>query len=354
MTRIRLKGLNVRRKRLADGRLVEYWNIKGIPDSRLPGKPGSAEFMARYTALMTTAKPRVEAELLGLLNAYQKSADFKGLAASTRDSYVLHIREIEKNFADFPLAALDDPQSRAMFLQWRDEIAERTPRTADLRVKVLARVLAWSKGRGLIKTNPLERIGLMHRANRSEFIWRMEDETAFYTHAPQHLHLPLLLALWTGQRRADLLRLTWGQYDGETLRLTQQKTGRRIVITVGAPLRAVLDARQGGKKPGETILVNSKGAAWTDYGFSASWRKACVVAGVTGLTFHDLRGTAVTRLAVAGATEQMIAQITGHSTQNVRSIMDVHYLSRDPALGKEAIRRLEESGKFPTVFPTRA
>jgi integrase len=43
--------------------------------------------------------------------------------------------------------------------------------------------------------------------------------------------------------------------------------------------------------------------------------------GVVGVTFHDLRGTAVTRLALMGCTEIQIAAITGHSLRDVRSIL---------------------------------
>jgi hypothetical protein len=60
-----------------------------------------------------------------------------------------------------------------------------------------------------------------------------------------------------------------------------------------------------------------------------------------GITFHDLRGTAVTRLAIVGCSVPEIATITGHSLRDVNSILDSNYLSRDPALGESAIRKLE-------------
>ncbi len=60
-----------------------------------------------------------------------------------------------------------------------------------------------------------------------------------------------------------------------------------------------------------------------------------------GVTFNDLRGTATTRLALAGCTEAEIATITGHSLGDVRSILDAHYLHRDPRLAEAAIRKLE-------------
>lgn len=54
-------------------------------------------------------------------------------------------------------------------------------------------------------------------------------------------------------------------------------------------------------------------------------REALQKAEVSGLTFHDLRGTAITKLARAGATVQEIASVTGH-TLDVSIILDRHYL----------------------------
>jgi integrase len=209
---------------------------------------------------------------------------------------------------------------------------------------VLARVLSWSFGRGLISANPCERGGRLYRGSRSENIWTKADEALFLERAPAHLHLPLLLALWSGQRQADLLRLPWSAYDGTHIRLRQSKGGQRITIPVGAPLKVALDAAP---KRSPIILTNSEGKPWTSDGFRASWRKACAAAGVRGLTFHDLRGTAVTRLAIAGCTEAEIATITGHSLRSVRAILDTHHLARDPALGESAIRKLEKGTKSP-------
>jgi Cytochrome C assembly protein len=89
-------------------------------------------------------------------------------------------------------------------------------------------------------------------------------------------------------------------------------------------------------KQSPMILVNSEGRPWTPDGFRASWGKACKRAKIEGVTFSDLRGTAVTRLALVGCSESEIATITGHSIRDVRSILDAHYLHRDQALAERA------------------
>jgi len=256
-----------------------------------------------------------------------------------------------KMAGDFPLSALTDKRTRGIFKAWRERLAITSRRQADYAWVVLARVLSWGMDRGLVAENPCARGGRLYRGSRAEKIWTEADEAAFLERAPSHLHLPLLLALWTGQRQGDLLRLPWSAYDGKHIRLRQSKGGARVVIRVGAPLKAALDAAP---RRSTIILTTSDGRPWTPDGFRASWGKACRKAGITGVTFHDLRGTAVTRLAIAECTEPEIATITGHSLRSVRAILDTHYLARDPALGDSAITKLETRTKIPDWPPDRS
>jgi integrase len=341
--RIRLKGLNSVSKILAGGVVVTYYYAwKGGP--RLTGEPGTPEFIASYHEAVSAKKSAPSGALLALLQAYQASSEFGGLRERTRSDYVKQIRQIEIAFGDMPVNALNARGVRAEFMAWRDQLGTRSRRQADYAWTVLARVLSWSKDRGLITENPCERGGRLYRGNRADKIWTADDEAAFYRTAPSHLHLPVLLALWTGQREGDLLRLTWSAYDGETIRLKQSKTGARVSIPVGAPLKAALETA---RRLSPVILLTSESKPWTPDGFRASFAKARARAGVVGVTFNDLRGTAVTRLALAGATEAEIATITGHSLRDVRSILDSNYLHRDPALGRAAIHKLERGTKIP-------
>jgi integrase len=304
----------------------------------LRGEPGTPEFVASYNEAVARKVVPAAGKLLSVLQGYQTSEDFLRLAPRSRSDYVGKIKIIEKAFGDFPLSAMTDVRTRGIFKSWRERLALSSRRQADYAWVVLARVLSWGMDRGLLAANPCARGGRLYRGSRAEKVWTAADEAAFLERAPAHLHLPLLLALWTGQRQGDLLRLPWSAYDGKHIRLRQSKGGVRVVIRVGAPLKAALDASP---KRSTIMLTTSDGTPWTPDGFRASWGKACAKAGVTGVTFHDLRGTAVTRLALAGCTEAEIATITGHSMRSVRAIIDTHYLARDPALGESAIAKLE-------------
>ncbi|WP_284423893.1 MULTISPECIES: tyrosine-type recombinase/integrase, partial [unclassified Bradyrhizobium] len=105
-------------------------------------------------------------------------------------------------------------------------------------------------------------------------------------------------------------------------------------------LKAALDAALKKERSAVTILVNSFGRPWTEDGFRTSWDKAFKKTSLKDLHFHDLRGTAVTRLALSGCSVPEIAAITGHSLKTVQEILDAHYLGGRLDLAESAIQKL--------------
>ena len=197
---VRLKGLNKVRKQLADGSTVTYhYAWKGGP--RLPGKPGSSEFIDAYNQSISEKSKQPEGVLLSILRSYQESQKFKDLAERTRRDYVRMIKKIEAEYGDFPIAALSDRRTRGEFLRWRDRMSDQSRRQADYALSVLALILAWAFDHGIVPCNPCERPGKVYRSTRVDSIWSEDDEKAFVDTAPEHLRLALALALWTAARR---------------------------------------------------------------------------------------------------------------------------------------------------------
>ena len=90
------------------------------------------------------------------------------------------------------------------------------------------------------------------------------------------------------------------------------------------------------------MLTNSYGRPWQGNSFRKAWGAVAAKASISELTFHDLRGTAVTRLSEADCTPQQIARFTGHSLRDVAAILD-RYLARTDKLASMALAKLERA-----------
>jgi integrase len=358
--RIRLKGINSITRKLADGTTRTYWYAwKGGPPLR--GELGSPEFIASYNEAVAKKVAPPTSNLLALLFRFQDSGEFQhGISPRTQRDYIKQIKRIERRFGDFPTKALDDPRAVDIFLKWRDQLAQTSLRQADYAYGTLARILSWAHKRRLITTNPCAKGGKLYHGTRVDKIWDDEQIARFLKTAPPYLRLAMLLAINTGQRQGDLLRLPWSAYDGKHIKLRQKKTGAYVPISVANELKTALDAAP---KQNPIILTNSEGKPWSESGFQGAWGKATMRAGIRGLTFHDLRGTAVVTLARAGCNEVEIYSITGHKPSDVQSILTAHYLPRDAEVADNAIAKLNrykmtaredqnEDKNLPTAFPT--
>ncbi|OSI66353.1 tyrosine-type recombinase/integrase [Bradyrhizobium canariense] len=343
-----LAGLATASKTLADGTKQKYYYAwRGGPLLKdADGKPlqlGDPQLVVAYAAAHAARKQPVIGTLFSLVAAFKLANEFTKRAPRTKKDYLRFLKMIEERFGTLPIAALEKPKARGLFKSWRDHIAEHHgDRQADYAWGVLARVLSVAKDRGTIAANVCERGGKLYAVDRAEVIWQPANIKAFGEAAPDELRFALVLALWTGQRQGDLIKLTWSQYDGTHLRIRQGKRKARVLLPVGAVLKAELD-RWRPDKPAGAILRNTRGAAWTSDGFRSSWDAIYKRAGLdtTDLRFNDLRGTAVTRLALAGCSVPQIAGFTGHSLKDVERILQAHYLGGKFELAEQAMAKLE-------------
>jgi integrase len=331
-----LRGVHQVKKRLADGTVQTYrYAWRGGP--RLASAPGTPEIVAEYAAAVTARRQRHTEDVAALVSEYRASSEYLTRRDRTRRDYGRYLRMIEEKFGDLPIAALADSRVRQDFKAWRDTMIA-TPRKADLLWAVLSRVMSVAKDNGRIAENPCLRGGKLYTADRSDAIWTEDMIATVRTHFPKHLRHVFILALETGQRQGDVLLLPWSAYDGNRIRMRQSKTRRRVSIPATAALKAEIATIP---RHGPIMLTSTDKRPWTGDGFRASWGRACKAAGIEGVTFHDARGSAVTRLAEAGCTSAEIATITGHSLRDVEAILDAHYLSRTDALGDSAIAKLD-------------
>jgi integrase len=214
----------------------------------------------------------------------------------------------------------------AYILDVRDAAFDQKKRRfANYVVTVLRLLFAWGHERGLVDKNQavvkkLRRPGNAPKANRR---WTRDELAIVLSAAPPELQLAIAIAVCTGMREHDVLRLPWAGYVDGQIQGRATKTGAPIWMPAHPMLRELLDAAPC-KSP--IIVIGARGNPFTPSGFRARFfklirelRAADRVA--SGLTFHGLRVTTATMLAEAGCDTQTIMAITGHETE----AMVAHY-----------------------------
>jgi integrase len=357
VVRVRLKGINQVRKRLADGstKIYYYHRASGKP---LRGEPGTPEFIASFADIEKNIIAARSGETFSLLvRTYTQSIEFQQLAATTRTEYRRMLTAAEAEFGTMPIEALGDSRVRGDFMSWREKVAHASGhREADHRLSAISAMLSWAVERGQITSNHVKGFRRLYHADRAEIIWLPEHIEAFMEVAPIELQRAIILASHTGQRQADLLRLTWTAYDGQTLELRQGKSrrggkpGLLVEIACTQALKTMLDQIE---RISPYILTTKTGKPFKKRYFARLWEETMLAAGIktvqlpgiedpVDLHFHDLRGGAVTMLSEAGCTPQMVAAITGHTLQSVHRILE-RYLARTRGLAEAAIETFENS-----------
>lgn len=332
-----LDHIHAVRKRLAGGRFYTYYYHRRTR-KRIHCLPGTAEFLASYIEAGKVDRPIGQQTLGDLIQRYRQSRNFKSKASRTRRDYDELLADIDDIWGMMPVDVVDDRSFRLGIKEQRDRIAERSEGRADYLVTVLSVVLAYAVDDGVLSENHAKEIGNLYKANRAHKIWSDTQVAGFLRLASPELRLALRLAFDTGQRQGDLLRLPWSGFDGSNISLTQSKTGAEVRVPCTVELRATLQAAT---RQSTLILTNSRGKPWTPDGFRSSWQKVCRAAEIKGVTFNDLRGTAVTRLAEAGCTIPEIASITGHTMKSATTILE-GYRARTHEQASAAIEKLDQ------------
>jgi integrase len=337
--RIRLKGIC---KVTAKGHTYHYaW--RGPPlGPRLPGKPGSPEFMAAYNEAIAGRNAPDTSRFRGVVEAYRRSPDWRNLAPSTKKTWTPWLDRISDYFGDLRIEQFNRTEKiQPIIRRWRYDWAE-TPRTADHGLQCLSRLCSFAiDPLGKIGRNPCEGIKRLYEgSDRADIIWTASDiESLRKSAAPEIMHA-VDLAAHTGLRLSDLIRVSWSHVRDHAIVLPTGKSRGRleVIIPLYPALRTVLDAIP---KRATTILTSAAARPWTVDSLDKAVRRAKRKAGVSDdLHFHDLRGSAATRLYVAGIEERVIAETLGWTRDSVRRIIR-KYVGSDAATA-DFVRKLSE------------
>ncbi|WP_080929570.1 tyrosine-type recombinase/integrase [Tritonibacter mobilis] len=134
--------------------------------------------------------------------------------------------------------------------------------------------------------------------------------------------MPLLIfeiAVGSVQRPSDWVDFQWGDYDGETLKLRQNKTGKSLLLPCTEALRAALDRAKAELRfvphPSRHILTRANGSAMDYHAMARVMVQERKRLGLMAFDQHALRYRGVMELAWAGCTDDEIASFSGHTSK---------------------------------------
>ena len=263
---------------------------------------------------------------------YLASGSFREKKASTQGEYRRVLEALAERHGTKPIHLIERRHIRRM----RDERAD-TPGAANTIVRMLKLLLNFAFDDGLILANPAVRMKLFKVGE-----WRAltDDEcAAFEGRWPPGTmeRRAYALALFTGQRKGDLVLMTRAHRKDGFIRVVQGKTDEELWIPEHRDLTAQLATVEH-----MSLLTTTQGKAFDAVYFGAWFADVIEKAGLPDdCVLHGLRKTAARKLAEAGATEEQIKAITGHAT----SAMVAHYVrgANQRKLAKAAILKLENN-----------
>jgi integrase len=166
-----------------------------------------------------------------------------------------------------------------------------------------------------------------------EQIERLLTAAAHDTHP--HVHLFIQIALATGMRRMEILRIRREDIDPDkrTIHSPRAKAGARVQ-PITADLAVVLRSRQG-----EGWLFPAHSAPGHTVAIERAFRRVVAAAGLDPkeVTRHTLRHTAISHLVLSGVDLPTVARISGHKTLS----MVARYSHQSGAHIATAMDRLE-------------
>jgi integrase len=264
---------------------------------------------------------------------YLNSGDFKQLGERTKVEYRRVLEAMASRHGAKPVRDLKRRHVRKI----QDERSE-TPGAANTIVRMLKLVLNFAVEEEWIEVNPAARMKLLDVGE-----WRAwsDDECAAFEKRWEPATMErraYALALFTGQRKSDLVLMALAHRKGGMIRVVQGKTGEELWIPEHRELAAELSRGVAHM----SLLTTSQGKAFDPVYFGAWFADAIEAAGLPDdCVLHGLRKTAARRLADAECSEEQIKAITGHVT----SRMAAQYTkgTNQRRLASAAISKLENS-----------
>ena len=310
----------------------KYWRVqircKGYPalSATFDTKAEAALWAAQEEKRLAEQTPQQvvqrlrnqEYRLMDALDRY--AADIlpgKKPTTQNRDRGIIQVLRAE--YGEVALSKLDGPMLSGMIRQWQQRLGANSIR---LYLALLSHLFNVARKEwGMVElVNPVELV-CKPKLPQGRDRRLVGDEEARLLSACAAMNPELadivIVAIETAMRQGEIVGMEWRHVNWleHTVYLPDTKNGTARVVPLSVRAEEALQRQQarGSGKDGARVW------RYTPDGLRASYTKAVKRAGIVGLTFHDLRHEATSRLCEKGLPILTVQAITGHkSTQMLK------------------------------------
>ena len=209
------------------------------------------------------------------------------------------------------------------------------------------RLFKWCVGRGIVDVNPMAGLERPGRENsRDRVLTDTELAAVWQASADWPFGAIVRLLVLTGARREEIGQLTWGEVQGDTIRLegARTKSGNGHLIPLSPPALELLGSAP---RIGEKYVFTLDGIKPVSSSWSRAKARLDKASGVAGWRIHDLRRTVATGMQRLGVGLQTVEALLGHTGGSRAGIVGI-YQRHDFAAEKRAA--VEQWGAHVTAW----
>ncbi len=210
---------------------------------------------------------------------------------------------------------------------------EHAPRTKRLHLECLSAAYNYAVRRGVLHTSPTETVRLPREPDKEPRILDTPElRSVLANTTTDSAERLVMLLMYTGMRRMEVLNLRWEDISGDTITVMQGKGGKLRHVPLHPALGGVLERT---RTEGYVFpAAHGKAGPTSQSALVALLRGA---RGDVDCSFHDFRRTVATSLAENEVPEGIIDRIMGWAP---RTVGRRYYIRRADGRMQEAILRL--------------
>jgi integrase len=158
----------------------------------------------------------------------------------------------------------------------------------------------------------------------------------------------VLLALYTGQRRGNIVAMRWSELsqtaDGQRLwTISDPKNRETQIVPLLPEAVAVLKDRRERVAANSPFVFPSTGKSGHVRDIKRGWKRLRKAAKLNNLTVHDLRRTLGSWMALSGVSLPIIGKVLGHKSLRATEV----YARLQTSAARDAM--ILATGKFPKL-----